>query len=59
MLTSNQIATKLEDSNLLAVARACGVSYETIRSMAQGKADNVRYSSVLKVVQYLEARDNV
>lgn len=59
MMTPEQIARHLEDANLLAVARACGISYETVRSLAHGKADNVRYSSVRKVTQYLEAKADV
>ena len=59
MLTAEQISKRLEHANLLAVARACGISYETVRSLARGKADNVRHSSVRKVTQYLEGKANV
>lgn len=59
MLSAEQISKRLEHANLLAVARACGISYETVRSLAHGKADNVRYSSVRKVTQYLEGKANV
>lgn len=59
MLTAEQISKRLEHANLLAVARACGISYETVRSLARGKADNVRHSSVLKVAQYLEEKADV
>jgi len=59
MMTPEQMAHHLEDANLAAVARSCGLSYETVRTIAQGKAENVRYSSVLKVVRYLESKTNV
>lgn len=59
MLSAEQISKRLEHANLLAVARACGISYETVRSLAHGKADNVRYSSVRKVTQYLEEKADV
>lgn len=59
MISPDKMAKQLKDSNLAAVARACGLSYETVRSIAQGKAENVRYSSVLKVAKYLEGKTNV
>lgn len=59
MISPDKMAKQMKDLNLAAVARACGLSYETVRSIAQGKADNVRYSSALKVAQYLEGKANV
>lgn len=56
MMTTEQVQAALEDMNLLAVARGCGVSYETVRKIAQGKADNVRHSSVVAVAKYLDQR---
>lgn len=59
MMTTEQIKHRLADSNLLAVSRGSGVSYETIRKLAKGKAENVRYSSVRLVIEYLESKENV
>lgn len=56
MLSNEEIQEKLKDRNLAAVAQSTGLSYETVRKIANNGADNVRYSNVVALIKYLERK---
>jgi hypothetical protein len=53
MLTLEEISIILQDRNLTEVSRRCGVGYITVWRIANNKAGNVSYESVLKLSEYL------
>lgn len=54
MLDKHTVVAALSERNLMAVSRNCGVSYPTVRKIAAGQWDNIIYSPVERVSQYLE-----
>lgn len=55
MLTIEQIKQRLQDRNLEAVARATGVSRQTISSIKNGKAKMPSYQTIKILSDYLLA----
>lgn len=52
-MTPQQIQDALKDRNLLEVSRVTGISYPTVRKIAAGNMDNVKYVSAMAIVEYL------
>ena len=57
MMTTEQIKQALKDRNLMAVSRASGVAYETVRKVASGSSDDLKFRSVQRLSDYLEGRE--
>lgn len=55
MLTPKEIQDKLKDRTLTKIRDHLEISYPTLLKIAKGKFDNVTYSAVKKVSDYLEA----
>lgn len=55
MLTIENIRQKLQDRNLEAVAKATGISRQTLSSIKNGKAKMPSYQTIKTISDYLEA----
>lgn len=55
MLTIEEIKNRLHDRNIKAVAKAVGVSRQTISNIKNGKNTTPAYQTVKAISDYLEA----
>jgi len=53
MLTLKEIKEGLQDRRIYVVAEVCGLSYPTIKAMADGEDKNFTIDSIKKVSEYL------
>lgn len=53
MLSLEQIQEKLKDRNIIKVSKAIGIHFNTLYSIANGKA-NPNYKTLVKINDYLE-----
>lgn len=55
MLSIERIKAMLKDRNISYVAKATGLSYNTIKDIRDGKATDPRHSTVNTLSDYLES----
>lgn len=53
MLTLEEVVNKLKDRNLMRVAKAVGLSYDTVWRVANGRTTSVSYEVVKLLSDYL------
>jgi len=58
MMTLKQVQDALYDRNLVKVAQATGLAYDTVWRVAAGRARQVSYLTVQILSDYLEAGNN-
>ena len=58
MLTLEEVKFQLQDRNISAVSRNCGVPYNTLRSIIDGRSANPEYRTFKKISDYLESTMN-
>lgn len=54
MKSQEDLVKMLKDRNLRKVASACGLSYDTVWRVANGKAKRPSHETVKKISEYLE-----
>lgn len=54
MMTLEQVQTALHDRNLKAVSAGCGLAYDTVWRIANGKIERVSYDAVKALSDYLQ-----
>ncbi|WP_298065186.1 hypothetical protein [uncultured Acinetobacter sp.] len=54
MMTLEQVQKALQDRNLKAVASGCGLAYDTVWRIANGKIERVSYDAVKALSDYLQ-----
>lgn len=57
MMTLEQVRAALSDRRLTDVARATGMSYDTVWRIANNHSPAVSYESVRRLSNYLQARE--
>lgn len=57
MLTVKEIQNCLHDRKLTVVAQETGLSYNTVRAIANGMNPNPDYKTVMALSKYLEGND--
>lgn len=55
-MTQEQIVEALQDRKLTQVAKATGLSYDTVWRLANNKSPNVAYQTIVKLNDYLQVR---
>jgi hypothetical protein len=53
IMSLEEIRIRLQDKRLYVVARACGLSYPTVKKLSDGKPDNYTYFTLSKLSKYL------
>lgn len=56
MKDQNEIVQLLKDRNLCKVSRACGLSYDTVWRVANGKSKRPSHETMKKLSDYLETQ---
>lgn len=56
MMTLQEIRGALQDRNLRAVSRTCGLHYNVVYGAAKGLTPNPSYETVKALSDYLEAK---
>jgi hypothetical protein len=54
LMPLSEIQTRLKDRKLHIVSKEIGLSYPTLKKLADGKPANYNYSTLIKVSDYLQ-----